>query len=398
MFLLPYLTYFVIFPADMLLGGHTLIENQDLHLQRVMLLLLLGLLAFVTGFFAALRRSRRWPSASWLPSYAAGATIPADISTRRAFLVTVFSGAVTLALCLLLIFRAGGFQHILANYSVVYSEFFTKQNYLIAVTIGFAIVNLSSHLGLVARRRRGGWLFLLNLAAVLLLMFFQGSRSSLIVLLLVVLVLYHIYIRRIKPIRMFYIAAIIISFFVGAFLFRDFSEVPSSILEVIYKAFIVVNDEMTQVLTLVDGMPEHLEFQYGRTFLHLFLMPIPRFLWPEKPAAISIVIKDIFFPQYWKLGLSWPPSIIGELYANFQGIGIPVGMFLFGYLAGRLQRFTLKRMDFYGTTIYGATLFLVFREVRGDFATVTSIYLMQIAIFAVVGRLAFQRRRKSVYV
>jgi oligosaccharide repeat unit polymerase len=78
---------------------------------------------------------------------------------------------------------------------------------------------------------------------------------------------------------------------------------------------------------LVAKIPEILPFQYGRTFLDTFLLPIPRQLWPGKPLPIDFVVTQLLTPQF---GGGKPISLIGELYLNFHVPGILIGMFLFG--------------------------------------------------------------------
>jgi oligosaccharide repeat unit polymerase len=121
-------------------------------------------------------------------------------------------------------------------------------------------------------------------------------------------------------------------------------------------------------------------------------MPIPRFLWANKPEGIHVETTKIFLPKFAALDTNWPPSIVGELYANFHVIGIVLGMLLFGLLCGKLQVYTMRVNSYYRVLLYSIILFAIFREVRGDFATITSLLLMQLIIFSTLGKFAFKKR------
>jgi hypothetical protein len=81
-------------------------------------------------------------------------------------------------------------------------------------------------------------------------------------------------------------------------------------------------------LTLVmNEFPDHHPYLVGESWLAVFALPIPRWLWPEKV--------DNFYWQDNRIvlrlsGTPAPTPYVGTLYANFSWLGIVVGMLLFG--------------------------------------------------------------------
>ncbi len=73
--------------------------------------------------------------------------------------------------------------------------------------------------------------------------------------------------------------------------------------------------------------PEYIPFQWGKSWLALLALPIPRFLWPEKPVMTpGGLVRDQFFGG----GGSLPLGYLGDLYANFHLMGILFGYWLLG--------------------------------------------------------------------
>lgn len=96
---------------------------------------------------------------------------------------------------------------------------------------------------------------------------------------------------------------------------------------------------------IFNEVPDKLEFQYGATFLSLFVAPVPRIYWPSKPAinpgkTVSRKLYD--FDKNNQAGV--PPGIIGELYINFGIIGVLLGLLLTGIFIKKIYLyFNFKR-------------------------------------------------------
>ena len=95
----------------------------------------------------------------------------------------------------------------------------------------------------------------------------------------------------------------------------------------------------------IKRTPEAMNFQYGRTISWLFLWPIPRVIFPNKP---NLSFGGVFGVKYW----GWPEepwhgsaaiTQIGEFYLNFHLIGIILGMFLSGIIYRLAYLYFIKK-------------------------------------------------------
>jgi len=94
---------------------------------------------------------------------------------------------------------------------------------------------------------------------------------------------------------------------------------------------------------ILANVPDKWEFQYGKTHISWLLAPIPRILWPYKP-AINVGEEIKFFIYDYsrgKPGGAVPPTIIGELYINFGILGLLISP-LFWYFGGLVSKSTYK--------------------------------------------------------
>jgi oligosaccharide repeat unit polymerase len=96
---------------------------------------------------------------------------------------------------------------------------------------------------------------------------------------------------------------------------------------------------------VVDAFPSRSNFLYGASFTFLLVQPIPRAIWPGKPAPpIRRIIAAAFQdPEVARAGIFYPN--VGEYYANFGLPGAIVGMFLFGVLARAIYEYLLRYPD-----------------------------------------------------
>ncbi len=72
----------------------------------------------------------------------------------------------------------------------------------------------------------------------------------------------------------------------------------------------------------------------GRSYYRLLFVPIPRWVWPNKPDNTQRVFARVLDPALGDKGTTIPPGIVGDLYINFGHAGI-LGMLVFGLFFGR---------------------------------------------------------------
>lgn len=90
-------------------------------------------------------------------------------------------------------------------------------------------------------------------------------------------------------------------------------------------------------------LQEKIEFQYGLSFLRIFLLPIPASLIPWKPDRIIIIYTSAFAPTYYANGGSLPPTFYSEAFINFHYFSILFIIFIF-YIFDAIFYFASKRI------------------------------------------------------
>jgi len=80
-----------------------------------------------------------------------------------------------------------------------------------------------------------------------------------------------------------------------------------------------------------------LDYSYGWTYLTWLYAPIPRIIWPEKPAvSVGWEVKRRVFGFGGAGGI--PPGAIGEAFWAFGSLGVVIIMWLFGWIVGSIYR------------------------------------------------------------
>lgn len=88
--------------------------------------------------------------------------------------------------------------------------------------------------------------------------------------------------------------------------------------------------------SMVERFPESYNFMYGTTFLYMFVLFIPRRIWPGKPENPVRDMIEHSLNRYARVS-GTAVANIGEFYANFGVLGVIIGMYLFGYGAKCLR-------------------------------------------------------------
>ena len=151
--------------------------------------------------------------------------------------------------------------------------------------------------------------------------------------------------------------------------------VPKSLGEATERLFISGDLDAFENGTIVMQLiPSKADFYYGGTFATLFVLPIPRAWWPEKPAAsVNYLLSEYYSFQSDNFAI----SLQAESYANFFWPGVVIVFALFGFIAARLFRNTWVHRDdpeqWVNLSIFCAYTILV---MRGSFHSMTSYYLM----------------------
>ena len=194
----------------------------------------------------------------------------------------------------------------------------------------------------------------------------SGSRSSVIFLLIVGTLIWLIGKRRFSPLRT--LGVILLCLLIIASLGRLRRGLFSG--EVNWQALYAVGavdsflesvDELRFRYGSLDSaypvlarVPEEVDFLYGKSYLTLIALPIPRAVWPEKPGTVGKLAGEVFYGV--KAGI--PPGAVGEAYWNLHIPGVLLLFGLFGLFHRAMARFLKIYRDHPGAVaIYALTIF-----------------------------------------
>jgi oligosaccharide repeat unit polymerase len=146
---------------------------------------------------------------------------------------------------------------------------------------------------------------------------------------------------------------------------------------------------------MLDVFPTDYDYIWGTSYLYVFISPIPRALWAEKPdAPVRSVLRVIVGENAVTQGLAYPN--LGEFYVNFGVVGEIIGMFIFGFLLRRAWQFIQRNAhDPWALMLYTMLLpFLVQIVSRGYFVQIAQEFVF---IFGpiVLGRYLFGERIRA---
>lgn len=89
-------------------------------------------------------------------------------------------------------------------------------------------------------------------------------------------------------------------------------------------------DEFDSFLAIVSLYPDRINYDHFQIYARIFIHPIPRLVWPDKPPLFVSSWDDFLFQS----GISWgaSESVLGDLYIQLGLVGVIIGMFMSGVL------------------------------------------------------------------
>jgi oligosaccharide repeat unit polymerase len=146
---------------------------------------------------------------------------------------------------------------------------------------------------------------------------------------------------------------------------------------------------------IMELVPENAPYQYGKSYLGIFSLAIPRSVWPTKPnTAVGPWVKEEVFGISNVRNNGWPPGIIAEGYINFGYVGVLVMPFFYGaflrifYNSAR----PLLGRSVLGTVIYASSLYpLCFSGLSNNIALGVVAWLYSIVPMIVFAALVCKR-------
>ena len=146
----------------------------------------------------------------------------------------------------------------------------------------------------------------------------------------------------------------------------------------------MILDEFAASLTLAD---QHGKLYWGRTYLGLMTVAVPRQWWPEKPGLADFE-KDISTPERPFAASGMVVTMLGEFYLNFSYAGVVLLSFLVAYLLGRWYRFAYRHGYFtvarFVYLIVVCSLIQVYRDGLISLFVFTMINMMPLSAIALL--------------
>lgn len=308
---------------------------------------LLGILVLSLGFYLAYHF--QW---NRFPAWLIGRGVKTDWNENRARpLIFLFLGISLLGLVLFI--SSMGIKNVLLELTQSSEKRFIEvegEGYKYAA-LGYyrwmvSLAQISLYLSLIIYLNKTNnskryllWL-LLSAAVSLFFPFFTSSRSSIGLILFTIMIILSVY-RKINVglILTTGLASVLLFNYMTQLRYSRWADASDLESKNLFELFVFNRNlaDISKTAHIINGVPEDLEYKYGTSLLSVFVSPIPRTLWPEKP--VLYLGKEIGKKIYRvgdRVNTGIPPGLIAELYLNFGLLGILSGMALFGIFLGGL--------------------------------------------------------------
>lgn len=95
------------------------------------------------------------------------------------------------------------------------------------------------------------------------------------------------------------------------------------------------------LLHVIEDFGDRIPLLYGQSYLKILLIPVPRFVYADKPDSFPAVLANLYATGE---GTSINSTLLGELYANFSIFCIPI-FAVFTWLVALVDRYCRKRYN-----------------------------------------------------
>jgi len=257
----------------------------------------------------------------------------------------------------------------------------------IALTIGLCSQSVTSP------SKAGWWLAGLCFCTACFLPFLASSRKNIIFLLLDVLIVFN-YTNRLRKHHLVlgFAAACSIGILMlairansGNGFFENSSNMADRVADGLFGTTNYL--EITKTSAMHRSVPEVLDYRYGMTYAGVLYIPVPRLLYPEKPAVRpGPEFADKVYGYSRQTGGSIPPGFIGETIWNFSVWSVLPASLLYGAILRILYNSFVPFMRNSSTAlmIYVALLLPMSFEFLGGAVSGSILNIAQRAVFALM--------------
>jgi oligosaccharide repeat unit polymerase len=323
------INYFVLVPVGLIANNRFMIDGIDYsrELASCLLLGLLALISFDVGYYVG--KARFQPQLKWFVN-------PDPNRIRRLSFVAI---GVVIGMTLFYI-RSNDIPLWAFNifdergvYGIWHTMATNNIGYMYSATL--ALVPL---LLLVAAYRRSqfpGIIWITLWIGVGAFYIAKGNRSTVLTLFTATIVYFFLE-RKSRPRgRHLIISALVIFWFVGFIGFNRIGrtkEIEWVGMDRAWEVYLVSNSQILGLAMILDVFPTYRPYGLGQFLAANLLLPVPRVLWPGKPANLFYEDIALVVPR-----LSTPLGF-GVWYADFWLVGPVVGMILLGLAYGYIYR------------------------------------------------------------
>lgn len=384
---------YVVRPASLVLGMSPVGQRAIQHLEEAMGLVLLTTVGVVWGY--GLRGAKI--IARWLPRAANDWEQPRVAAAVGGLWVL---GA---ACWVGLIQGSGGVEARLAGYA---QGLATGKGILVVLSAAALALSLVLAWLQYLQRKLSHLAMIALAAATVPMLAMHGQRSALIVPLLMAVAIYHYLCQRLTLRQLIAIVTLVVIIFVGLGLPR-LQLTPELVVRAYPAAyaklaagFFVRNLTSFDALMLsLEGIPEQLDYQWGRGYWDALMMIVPRAVYPDKPQR-NLFNRALRPGRTTSMAL--PPP--GEGYLNFGWGGALLGGVLLGLIYRGAYIYRQRHPDNEGVLLAYAFFFaffiIIFRGgLMGGHLGLLAVYLVLIGavgIFCGRGRLVVRRERPKI--
>ena len=130
-------------------------------------------------------------------------------------------------------------------------------------------------------------------------------------------------------------------------------------------------------LSIIQKVPDKVDYLYGQSYLSIFAAYIPRAIWPDKPHTGAYYTGYLIFNVPWGV----PPSEVGEAFWNF---GL-IGFFAFFFFKGMIYKYIVNTFVKYYAYPAVAVVYFMLLFNGGSFVSLALTDLLREMIFMLVG-------------
>lgn len=136
--------------------------------------------------------------------------------------------------------------------------------------------------------------------------------------------------------------------------------------------YLHVDDNIYRLCQIIELIPERFPYVYHKYVFWVFVRPIPRVIWPNKPLDPGFDLPTAVGVE----GVSFSSSVIGELYMSLGWIGVLLGGLFYGRLAGMANGLLTQSVTFSSLVIYSTMMMALFTGMRSMLELVLVSYVV----------------------